>query len=378
MVATSFPSEARWQRDERTGARIVRITGQPAIHHHLYFLTSSLTPDERFLIFCSYRSGSPQFYRAGFPEGEIVAITDEPEINGFSAIITPDGRGIYYTAGGRVRQCDLFTGAARTLAEFPGAQLGECSLSADHRDLVTAARQGDRFGLALIATDGSGGRIVFECPRTIIHPQFHPRDPEWIEYAQDPAPRMWLIRRDGSGNTCLYEHDNDCFLVHETWLGEGEELIVVRWPYALLRFHVARREMREIARFNAWHIASSRDGRRVVCDTARPDIGIQLVEVETGERRTVCYPQSSCRGSQWDRDRYALAEDFAAARRAAERESFLSWMEMKGDTVYGPQWTHPHPSFSPSERWVVYTSDVTGHPQVYAVDLTSVVGGESA
>ena len=42
------------------------------------------------------------------------------------------------------------------------------------------------------------------------------------------------------------------------------------------------------------------------------------------------------------------------------------------DTVYGPQWTHPHPSFSPSERWVIYCSDATGHPQVYGVDLDSL------
>ena len=40
-------------------------------------------------------------------------------------------------------------------------------------------------------------------------------------------------------------------------------------------------------------------------------------------------------------------------------------MEMKVDTVYGPQWTHPHPSFSPDETAVVYTSDVSGHSQVY-------------
>jgi oligogalacturonide lyase len=96
------------------------------------------------------------------------------------------------------------------------------------------------------------------------------------------------------------------------------------------------------------------------------------VEVATGARRTLCYPDSSCQGSQWRKDRYALAEDWAAA--AAERERALSWMEMKTDTVYGPQWTHPHPSFSPSERWVVYSSDVTGHPQVYAVDQQATGG----
>ena len=51
--------------------------------------------------------------------------------------------------------------------------------------------------------------------------------------------------------------------------------------------------------------------------------------------------------------------------RQGDREKSLSWMEMKVDTVYGPQWTHPHPSFSPDETAVVYTSDVSGHSQVY-------------
>ena len=44
-------------------------------------------------------------------------------------------------------------------------------------------------------------------------------------------------------------------------------------------------------------------------------------------------------------------------------------MEVSTDTVYGPQWTHPHPSFSPDERKVVFASDKTGHPQVYVVEL---------
>jgi Tol biopolymer transport system component len=50
-------------------------------------------------------------------------------------------------------------------------------------------------------------------------------------------------------------------------------------------------------------------------------------------------------------------------------------MEVSTDTVYGPQWTHPHPSFSPSERWIVYCSDVTGHPQVYAVEASLASAG---
>ncbi len=65
-----------------------------------------------------------------------------------------------------------------------------------------------------------------------------------------------------------------------------------------------------------------------------------------------------------------MPEDFAAARSSAAKH--LSWMEAGTDTVYGPQWTHPHPSFSPDERLAVFTSDRSGHPQVYAVPLPAV------
>ena len=59
----------------------------------------------------------------------------------------------------------------------------------------------------------------------MIHPQFHPLDPEWIEFAGDPAPRMHRVRRDGTGMECLYEHGNDEFIVHETFLGATGDLV---------------------------------------------------------------------------------------------------------------------------------------------------------
>jgi Tol biopolymer transport system component len=44
-------------------------------------------------------------------------------------------------------------------------------------------------------------------------------------------------------------------------------------------------------------------------------------------------------------------------------------MENAGDTVYGPQWTHPHPSWSHEETQVSFASDRTGVTQVYVVDV---------
>jgi hypothetical protein len=128
------------------------------------------------------------------------------------------------------------------------------------------------------------------------------------------------------------------------------------------------RERTRICEFNAWHITPNRDGSQVLCDTNHPDLGLFLVDSASGRRRQICLSQASNQGSQWKTSRYALAEDFARARSEAKTGA-LSWMEVATDTVYGPQWTHPHPSFSADERMVVFCSDRSGYPQVYVAEL---------
>jgi oligogalacturonide lyase len=197
----------------------------------------------------------------------------------------------------------------------------------------------------------------------VIHPQFHPLDPDWIEFAGDPAPRMHRVRRDGTGLECLYQHGNDEFLVHETFLGDTGDLVFTVWPYSLKRMDWTTREIRTIVDYNAWHIAPDRRGQRILCDTNHPDEGLQIIDAATGARRQLCLSESSNQGTQWRTSRYALAEDFARARNE------LSWMEAAADTVYGPQWTHPHPSWSTDETKVAFASDRTGTTQVYVVEV---------
>ena len=364
--ASVHPSELQEFQDDQTGAHIYQLTNDTSINHNLYFLTSSFTPDQAHLIFTSYRSGKPNFFKLAFPNGDIVQLTDADEVHGYSGVISKDGTELFYTQADAIKAIHLDSLEERVLAEFPGGSLGECSVSADERFIVTAMKRDDTSHITVTATDGSGGEVIWTSPdQTIIHPQFHPKHPDLIAYSGDPAPRMWTIKRDGTENRSLYQHDNNEFLVHETFLGAKDELIVTHWPYALRRMSLETLQIQTIADFNAWHIASNRDGTKVLCDTVHPDIGLRLVDVESGEHTPICYPESSSNGSQWKTDRYALAEDWAAAQQADDREQSLSWMEMKVDTVYGPQWTHPHPSFSPDETAVVYTSDVSGHSQVY-------------
>lgn len=368
MKGQLSPSEHTLEAAAVHGRPVHRITSYPAIQHATYFLQSSFTPDGECLLFVSYRSGPAQLYSVdAYPDGPIRQWTDGAAIHAFSPAIHQDGERVFFVRGGSIWTIHRRTLAETLVHEFPGAQLGEVSLSADGDWLTAAAKAGAEAGLVTGKTDGSDWRFI-RFPRTVIHPQFHPLEPEWIEFAGDPAPRMHRVRRDGTGLEYLYEHGNDEFVVHETFLGQTGDIVYTVWPFALWRFDWHTRERRQIAEFNAWHITPNRQGTQVLCDTNHPDRGIHLIDVATGRVSHVCNSLASSQGSQWKTSRYALAADFAAARSAASKN--LSWMEASTDTVYGPQWTHPHPSFSPDERRIVFTSDRTGHPQVYVADLS--------
>jgi hypothetical protein len=359
-------------RDRATGAQVWQVTESPAISHPTYFLQSSFFPGGREMFFTSYRTGSAQLFEAsidsgfdsGLDSGTPRQITSGEAVHPFSAALHPDGETLVFTRGGGLWAIHRHTLAERCITDHAGALLGECSISRDGQWLTAAFQSGTLGGLVVGRFDGSGWHTV-PFPRTVIHPQFHPLEPEWIEFAGDPAPRMHRVRRDGSGLECLYQHGNDEFLVHETFLGESGDLVFTVWPRALCRMDWTTREIRTIVEYNAWHIAPDRRGRRVLCDTNHPDEGLQIIDAATGRRRQLCLSESSNQGTQWRHSRYALAEDFAQARNR------LSWMENAADTVYGPQWSHPHPSWSTDETKVAFASDRTGTAQVYVVEVSA-------
>jgi hypothetical protein len=338
-----------------------QITDGPYISHPTYFLQSSFFPGDREMFYTSYKTGEAQLWEVSLESGETRQITRGAAIRPYSPALHPDGEILVVTRGGELWAVPRLGGEERKIFGADGAQLGECSISSDGEWLTAAFKAGGDNGLVVARFDG---RRVYSIPfpRTVIHPQFHPLEPEWIEFSGDPAPRMHRVRRDGTGMECLHHHGNDEFIVHETFLGQTGDLVFTIWPRALCRMDWTTREIRTIAEYNAWHIAPDRAGCRILCDTNHPDEGLQIIDAATGERRKLCDTLSSNQGSQWRTSSYALAADFQHARET------LSWMEAAGDTVYGPQHTHPHPSWSNAETTVAFASDRTGVTQVYVCE----------
>lgn len=356
-----LPSEHQILHDAATGTRIHQVTNHPSVNHLSYFLQSSFTPDSSHLIFVSDRSGGTQIYDAGFPDGPIRQLTSGTPVHGYSPTLSPDGDSLFFVRGGGIWRLDRKTLSEHKVMEVAGGQLGECTLGDGGSWLTAAYKRGNQQGIVTGRTDGSGWReIPFH--RTVIHPQFHPLEPEWIEFAADPAPRMYRVKRDGSAMECLYENPFEEWITHETFLGATGDLIFVHWRQALYRMDWTTRAISRITDYPVWHVSPSRTGKHILCDTNLPDEGIFEIDAATGARQLICRAEASNGGSQWGQP--------VPADWNAKKETTLSWLEVPLDTIYGPQWTHPHPCYSPDERYVSFTSDRSGHAQVYVAENT--------
>jgi len=348
-------SETRWLRDEHTGARIRQVTAQPAIHHHPFFFVPPYDDAMRRLVFVSHRRGRPQLFAEEQDSGRIVQLTDRDDLAEWSLHPSHDGRYVYFTAGAGGWRVDLESLREEQLADFGGARMrepgmvgaamGTTTLSRDDRWWAVPVKIGKQSHFYIIDTHSGAASVILERD-TIGHPQFCPDDPNLIYYAGPLTDRLWLIRRDGTGNRPLWRRENDQqWLTHESWIRGRRELAFVDWPHGMRAVHVDTGAMRWITRFPAWHAHPDDRGERFVCDTNFPDRGVHVFAAnEASVPKTICMPHATSVGSHWNGP-FPYNE--------GPRE------------VYAPQHTHPHPRFSPDGKRVLYTSDVSGHAQLY-------------
>ena len=349
-------AETRWLADAATGRRIRQVTSHPSIHHHPFFFVPPWDDAMRRLIFVSHRTGAPQlFAEVG---DRLVQLTDRPDLSEWSFHPSHDGRFVVFVAGTQAIRLDLETLKEEVLADFGavemrekgmvGAAMGTTTLSRDDRWWAIPVKVGKMSRFMVIDLQSGGARAILERD-TIGHPQFCPDDSSLLFYAGPLTDRLWLVNRDGSGNRRLWQREHKLqWLTHESWLRGKRELAFVDWPNGMRAVHVDSGAVRWITRFPAWHAHPDDSGSWIVCDTKSPDIGVHRFAVGDDRPEKLCEPKSSSVGSHW-------AGPFPYNDGPRE--------------VYAPQHTHPHPRASPDGKRVLYTSDVTGHAQLYEVML---------
>src|SRR5687768_10947572 len=75
-VGRTYAPEWRDYMDPLTGRRVHQLTNSPAEDYHLYFYNPSITPDGKYLIFFSERTGVSNLFRLNLQGGVILQLTD--------------------------------------------------------------------------------------------------------------------------------------------------------------------------------------------------------------------------------------------------------------------------------------------------------------
>ena len=348
-----FPAETRWLQDPATGRRIRQVTSHPSIHHHPFFFVPPWDDAMQRLIFISHRTGTPQLYAE--TDGKLVQLTDRPDLAEWSFHPAHGGRFVVFVAGTKAIRLDLESLSEEVLTDFGavemrekgmvGAAMGTTTLSRDDRWWAVPVKAGGRSRFFVIDTVSGNAELILERD-SIGHPQFCPDDPTLIFYAGALTDRLWLVNRDGTGNRRLWQREHKLqWITHESWLRGRRELAFVDWPNGMRAVNVDTGELRWITRFPAWHAHPDDTGQWIACDTHFPDRGIhRFSAVEEGEPELLCQSKASSVGAHW-------AGPFPYNEGPRE--------------VYAPQHTHPHPRPSPDGSRVLFTSDASGHAQLY-------------
>jgi len=340
-MAKGFCSNERIEFvDAITNARIIQLTSYPSPAMPLFYANTNFTPDSQRLIFLCQRAASRSapwdLWSVRADGTELRQMTDCDGAGGFA--LSPDGQVVYFHRGGALWQVNMDDLREERICDL-GLQggAGQGFVTPDGRYYFTATYtpgnsgripRGRRATVYRARTDGS--QVICHAPC---------EDDLWTLHSVSPGGHGLLsIAVSNRGKEYrLLDYDLDLRAVytrthdfaHSTFLGRTSEIQACGLPPAHALFRIAPNE--ETPRIIAsgpyfWHSASSLDGDWIVADTNWPDAGLQLVHVPTGHFATLCYPRSS-----------------------------------QGH----PQWSHPHPQFSPDARSVLFTSDATGVPQVY-------------
>lgn len=358
MKGRRFPPESSVSIDPATKRKVRQVTTHPSIHHHPFFFVPAYDQTGRRLVFVSHRTGTPQVFFEDRSCGELVQVTDRTDLADWSIYPSPDGRFVYFTAGTGAWKVSLDDFSETQLVDFGavemrekgmvGAAMGTTALSAEGRWWAIPVKAGKVSRFVIVDTQAGTSRVILERD-TIGHPQFCPDDDNLILYAGPLTDRVWTVRRDGTDNRRVYvREDRMQWVTHEVWLPNRRAIAFVDWPRGLRLIDLESGDTTWLSRFPAWHAAPDSAGRRFVCDTNFPDRGIHVIPLDGTPPARLCASEATSEGAHWGGP-FPYNEGPVA--------------------VEARQHTHPHPRFSPDGARAVFTSDRTGHAQIYEIEL---------
>jgi oligogalacturonide lyase len=373
------------RQDPDTGARVTRLTPLDVTCHRNYFYQKCFSNDGSKLLFAGgfdHPTGKDWNYHLLNLQNQVaLQLTDQPGENTFGGFLSPDDKYLYFVRQERrlirLSLADLSEEVVYTVPEGWVGYGTWVSNSACTKMVGIEIHADDWFPLntwqkfnemfhqkprcRLFSVDLATGerRVILEQRGWLGHPQYRPFDDNTVAYCHEGPhdlidARMWFINEDGTNRRCGKEHAPGESCTHEFWVPDGSAMIYVsykheapeRWIYSLDPVTLENKLLTAMPQCS--HLMSNHDGSLIVGDGCGPATG-----------------DASASNEMLTGDPYLHLFDLKAGTTRPIARHDSSWGVYKDSR----QVTHPHPSFTPDGKQVLYSCDAEGEPALYLADL---------
>ncbi|WNJ94350.1 oligogalacturonate lyase family protein [Vibrio ruber] len=367
--------------DSDTQVKVTRLTPKDVICHRNYFYQKCFTEDGQKLLFAGDFDTNRNYYLLDLTTRQATQLTEGSGDNAFGGFISSDEQSFFYVKNERnLMKVDFKTLEETRIYTVDEAWKGYGTWVANssctklvgieiHKDSWQPLTSWEKFAefyhtnptCRLIQVDIATGdvKVIHQENAWLGHPIYRPFDDQTIGFCHEGPhdlvdARMWLVDGDGNHVRKVKSHAPGESCTHEFWIPDGSAMAYVSYLKGQSERLICRVDPQTLNNEVVMemppcsHLMSNFDGSLMVgdgCDTP-PDVN--------------------------DTDSYNIENDPFLYILNTQKKTFsrlakhnTSWQVLDGDR----QITHPHPSFTPNDQGVLFTSDFEGVPAVYIADL---------
>jgi len=377
-VGDVFEAQIEEWADPETGALMRRLTGDGSENSHLYFTCTSFVGDDaERVIISSDRAGGGAYFLLEIAQRRMVQVTENLVSSFSQACLDPGGR-LFHFQDAALKVTDLATLQGEDLYRVPDGfrpALPTCTADGSHvafaymerSELSTetgviystmAERYYQHPACVIMRIDtGSGtAEAVWGERNWISHVCIHPTRPDLILFCHEGGShvtqRMWTVDasvRHGRQAQPLFRQEFNESCCHEYFTRTGE-----------VGFQVIGESEGEALHYNCFVRPDGSWLRQFLLPGPRPG------HIQSNSDNTLVVGDCG----------YLTPDD-------PEGRAYMSLIRhvngrgqvtrlCRHDSSWTTQQSHPHPIFSPDDRWALFTSDAGGPCNVYMADVTSL------
>lgn len=367
--------------DTDTQVKVTRLTPTDIICHRNYFYQKCFTQEGNQLLFAGDFDGNRNYYLLDLTTQQARQLTEGKGDNTFGGFISNDDTAFFYVKNElNLMKVNLETleeqiiytvdsqwkGYGTWVANSECTKLVGIEIKKEDWQPLTSWEKFAEFyhtkpHCRLIKVDINTGEleVVHQDNAWLGHPIYRPFDDTTIGFCHEGPhdlvdARMWLVNENGSNVRKIKEHALGESCTHEFWIPDGSAMAYVSYfkgqtERVIYKVNPDTLENEQLMTMPPCsHLMSNFDGSLMVGDGC--DAPVDVADADS-------YNIDN------DPFLYILNTQNKQATKLAKHNT--SWKVLDGDR----QITHPHPSFTPNDQGVLFTSDFEGVPAVYIADL---------